>query len=1174
MNRATSMRCAAVLLTLVAGTASHLSAQGLSLSAVQGLQPHSTAGTWKNIVLDQGDYPTGPSIAIDRSGRLHICYARAYGPHPGLQYLTNATGVWQRETVVEAYGIDACDMQVDQSGFVHLLYDQFQDSKYSLKYINNVGGSWQSPASVNPVGYDPSFIGASLSVASDGKVHACTRSGHAPDYLENVVYLTNESGSWVADTIGYGLCAASMALDAHGGLHVAYYGKQGVLYQTKSGGTWQAPELVDSVTDILEGMTLDVAADSLGQPHIGYMGAGVRKICYAVRLASSWQITTVDSGTPTGFFGSVEIDHGNHPCVAYPWNVGILYARNQTGTWEKEVADPVVRHSLHPRLALDASDQAYICNSDYANGDYTLRLTTNAKVPILSVVPASLDFGQVNVGRSGRDTLTIRNLGDAPLTISGCTLTGPGAKCFSTLELCSSLQPGDSGSIIVFFTPDSLVVRSAALEIFSNDASSPQSVPLTGLGSGELNYWRAKYGGAKEDYPRSFCATADGGFIVAGRTKSSGAGGYDAWVVKLNRFGYIEWEKTMGGAGDDEAYSILQTPERAYVVAGYTRPYGGGLPLALVAKLDSAGQLLWQKTYANPSGACATVVRPFAIDYGEYVHRRGYRICGRDTGRVGLHFTVDPDGEITPDYWFWRSKFELGSFESVELTADTGVVFSIRTYYGARWNIDYGMYYSRSGEGRPSWYKYLSGTTGIPQGGYLRQISDHGFILTASSEGPDISIYVLRLDSLGSSVWRKEIRGLGTASGNPLATETSNGHFLIAAPPPSGNIVCLSPDGVLKWSRVVGEVADILSIADGSIAVVGPASDDMGLGKLDSTGQVPGCESSSPQSVTVTDFAGDLVDVNVFSFTPIPLNSEASTLPVQESHATRTIIECAMLMQPDDDGDGVANIEERGANGMDPFYDGNGDGIPDMQQNNAASFHTLEGYYVTLWSPPGTQLHNVKNAGNPSGPTSPDGAFFLLDFFDFSVTGIAPGGGTTVSLKLPSSLNSPTLYFKYGPMPDSSMEYWYPFMYDGTVGAEISGRTVTLHLVDGRLGDADLTANGTIRDPGGPAWPDTTTVAVKEKEELPVVYSLAQNYPNPFNPKTIIEYAVPPGANPHVLLQLFDLLGRVAMTLVDEQQGAGRHRVVVDASRLSSGVYFYRITAGSFMQAKKLVLLR
>ena len=92
-------------------------------------------------------------------------------------------------------------------------------------------------------------------------------------------------------------------------------------------------------------------------------------------------------------------------------------------------------------------------------------------------------------------------------------------------------------------------------------------------------------------------------------------------------------------------------------------------------------------------------------------------------------------------------------------------------------------------------------------------------------------------------------------------------------------------------------------------------------------------------------------------------------------------------------------------------------------------------------------------------------------------------------------------------------------------------------------------------------------------EISPVKFHLDQNYPNPFNPSTTIAYSLPQEAT--VTLEVYDVIGRTVLTLVDkEREQAGQHKVTFDATTLSSGVYLYRITAGPFVETRKLVVLK
>ncbi len=115
--------------------------------------------------------------------------------------------------------------------------------------------------------------------------------------------------------------------------------------------------------------------------------------------------------------------------------------------------------------------------------------------------------------------------------------------------------------------------------------------------------WAKTYGGAANDRARSVEATTDGGVVIAGETESFGAGGSDAWVLKLDSNGNIEWEKTYGGTSNDYANSIKITPDNGYIIAGRTESFGAGGSDAWVLKLDSNGNIGGGCTYVGTSAA-------------------------------------------------------------------------------------------------------------------------------------------------------------------------------------------------------------------------------------------------------------------------------------------------------------------------------------------------------------------------------------------------------------------------------------------------------------------------------------------------------------------------------------------------------------------------------------------
>ena len=91
-------------------------------------------------------------------------------------------------------------------------------------------------------------------------------------------------------------------------------------------------------------------------------------------------------------------------------------------------------------------------------------------------------------------------------------------------------------------------------------------------------------------------------------------------------------------------------------------------------------------------------------------------------------------------------------------------------------------------------------------------------------------------------------------------------------------------------------------------------------------------------------------------------------------------------------------------------------------------------------------------------------------------------------------------------------------------------------------------------------------------EQSPKEFLLSQNFPNPFNPSTKIRYSVPQSST--VVIKVFDILGNEIETLVNEEKPAGTYELTWNAVKLPSGIYFYQLRAGDFVQMKKMLLLK
>ena len=124
-----------------------------------------------------------------------------------------------------------------------------------------------------------------------------------------------------------------------------------------------------------------------------------------------------------------------------------------------------------------------------------------------------------------------------------------------------------------------------------------------------------------------------------------------------------------------------------------------------------------------------------------------------------------------------------------------------------------------------------------------------------------------------------------------------------------------------------------------------------------------------------------------------------------------------------------------------------------------------------------------------------------------------------------------------------------------------------LTITDHKSGD-----DGILQDWGLLISESSIVGVEEEKKIIPNSISLYQNYPNPFNPSTIISFSLPERSD--VVLKIYDLIGKEISTLVNEELCEGKHEVNFDASRFSSGVYFYKLTAGDFIQTKKMILIK
>lgn len=185
-----------------------------------------------------------------------------------------------------------------------------------------------------------------------------------------------------------------------------------------------------------------------------------------------------------------------------------------------------------------------------------------------------------NVGNIGESAVVTVRVGDPNIPVWQNVYGG------SNFDVAYSIQQTADGGYIL------------AGETLSFGAGLTSVYILKLNGNGEEE-WDRTYGGERWNYAYSIKQTTDGGYIVTGETDSFGKGRSDFYIIKLDNEGNKVWEKVYGGSEVDYAYSIQQTTDGGYIVAGSRESFGAGEYDFYVIKLDSNGNKIWEKTYGG-----------------------------------------------------------------------------------------------------------------------------------------------------------------------------------------------------------------------------------------------------------------------------------------------------------------------------------------------------------------------------------------------------------------------------------------------------------------------------------------------------------------------------------------------------------------------------------------------
>ena len=303
-------------------------------------------------------------------------------------------------------------------------------------------------------------------------------------------------------------------------------------------------------------------------------------------------------------------------------------------------------------------------------------------------------------------------------------------------------QTSDGGYIVTGFTYS-----------YGNGETDVYLLKISPTGRQE---WDKYFGGDYWDEGYSVQETSDGGFVIVGSTFSFGAGEYDVYVVKTRSTGSLEFEQTFGGLGDDHGWSIQQTSDGGYIIVGYTESFGAGMRDIYLLKLDPGTELQWQRTIdgtnddvgysVQQTSDGGYIIAGFISYWCQYLGLYQYDVALIKTDPIGNQIWA----KTFPGTDDICSGDDVGS--SVKQTLDGGYIIAGETRSYGQGVANFYMV-KTDPNGNKQWQKAFGDT----ERGFatdIQETSDGGFIITGTTYSPisgGYDIYLAKICPNGTS---------------------------------------------------------------------------------------------------------------------------------------------------------------------------------------------------------------------------------------------------------------------------------------------------------------------------------------------------------------------------------------------------------------------------------------
>ncbi len=356
-----------------------------------------------------------------------------------------------------------------------------------------------------------------------------------------------------------------------------------------------------------------------------------------------------------------------------------------------------------------------------------------------------------------------------------------------------------------------------------------------------LEEFNKTFGGLHMDWGNSVQQTSDEGYIITGFTSSFGAGGFDLWLIKVDAQGNELWNKTFGGAGWDQGFSVQQTSDEGYIITGETDSFGVGKKDLWLIKTDAQGNELWNKTFGRQLYESGQSVQQTSDE--------GYIITG--TGWISI-------GGGEDDFWLiktdaqgnelWNKTFggaDMDQGISVQQTSDGGYIIIGDTWSLSNVGPDIWLI-KTDAQGNKIWDKAFGGLNNGSFGRSVQQTNDGGYIIVGynmSGETDNLEdLWLIKTDAQGNELWDKTFGGAGFGMGFSVQ-QTSEGGYIITGSTGSINrqrdlwLIKTDAQGNELWNKTFegadfDQGASVQQTSDGGYIITGGTS-SFGAGNRD-----------------------------------------------------------------------------------------------------------------------------------------------------------------------------------------------------------------------------------------------------------------------------------------------------------------------------------------------------